>query len=104
MPVLYAYYACMQTIQIDDQVFAELSHRATGFHVAPNDVLRRILNLQTPASPQPHPSPQPPASMPVASTLPEFIGSERFQRHHQTIDRFLAILGWLHSADPKRFS
>jgi negative modulator of initiation of replication len=98
----------MNSIQIDDQVFAELSRRATGFHVTPNDVLRRILNLQTPSSPQALATPlaanQTPPAIPVAATLLEFIRSERFQRHHQTIDRFLVILGWLHSAHPKEFA
>jgi len=98
----------MNSIQIDDQVFAELSHRATGFNVTPNDVLRRVLNLQTPPSPQPFGPPvaavQAPPAVPVATTLLEFIRSERFQRHHQTIDRFLVILGWLCSAHPKEFA
>ncbi len=91
----------MNSIQIDDQVFAELSHRATGFHVTPNDVLRRILNLSAPTQAAATPQPAPP---PVASTLTEFIKSERFQRHHQVIDRYLIILGWLHSAHPKQFA
>lgn len=90
----------MNSISIDDQVFAELARRATGFHVTPNDVLRRILNLSAPA---PAAAAPPPASPPVASTLTEFIKSERFQRYHQVIDRYLVILGWLHSAHPKQF-
>jgi negative modulator of initiation of replication len=98
----------MHSIEIDDQVFAELSHRATGFHVAPNDVLRRILNLRAPTSLQPVAVPltvpQLTPTAPVASTLVEFIRSERFQRHHQAVDRYLVILGWLHSAEPKQFA
>jgi negative modulator of initiation of replication len=91
--------ARINTIEIDDQVLTELSRRATGFHVTPNDVLRRILSLAAPAPAAPPPSPQP-----LASTLAEFVKSERFQRHHQAIDRFLVILGWLHSAHPKQFA
>ena len=71
-------------------------------------MLRRILNLQTPASPQPHGHPVPvaqsPAVPPVARNLIEFIRGEQFQRHHQTIDRFLVILSWLHARDTKRFA
>src|SRR6267143_679734 len=94
----------MNSIEIDDQVFGELSRRATGFHVTPNDVLRRILNLAAPAMRQkPIASSQLPASVPLDSTLTEFIRSDRFQRHRQAVDRFLVILGWLHAANPKQF-
>jgi negative modulator of initiation of replication len=30
--------------------------------------------------------------------------SERFQRHHQAVDRYLVILGWLHLTHPKQFA
>jgi negative modulator of initiation of replication len=92
----------VKTIEIDDQVFAELSQRATGFHVTPNDVLRRILNLSMPAVPRAaRTGVATPA--PAASTLVEFIRSDRFQRHRQAVDRFLAILGWLHGAHRIQF-
>lgn len=91
----------MNAIEIDDQVFAEIARRATGFHVTPNDVLRRILSLS--AAPVAA-APPPPSPEPVASTLTEFIKSEQFQRHHQAIDRYLLVLGWLHSAHPKQFA
>jgi negative regulator of replication initiation len=98
----------MISIQIDDQVFAELSHRATGFNVTPNDVLRHVLNLDATPRLQGLATPtgvvQPPSTVAVVSTLLEFIRSERFQRHHQTVDRYLVILGWLHSANPKQFA
>lgn len=94
----------MNSIEIDDHVFAELARRATGFNVKPNDVLRRILGLSEPppeqfAAPQPPPTPSP-----IASTITEFLRSDRFQRHHQAVDRYLVILGWLHSAHPKHFA
>jgi len=93
----------MNSIEIDDQVFAELARRATGFHVTPNDVIRRILDLSAPSSER-LAAPQPPPPTPVASTVTEFIRSERFQRHHQAVDRYLVILGWLHSAHQKQFA
>ena len=94
----------MNSIEIDDQVLAELARRATGFHVTPNHVLRRILDLPPPSSSRPFAAPHPPPLAPVASTLIEFIRSERFQRHHQAVDRYLVILGWLHSAHSKLFA
>jgi len=97
----------MHSIQIDDQVYAELSRRVTGFNVTPNDVLRRILDLPTPSSPLPlekHINSPQPVGVPSPQTLTEFIRSERFQRHHQTVDRFLVILGWLHVTHPKQFA
>jgi negative modulator of initiation of replication len=97
----------MNSIEIDDQVLAELSSRATGFHATPNDVLRRLLNIgaSSPASPkQATANGTPPAADALPSTLPEFIKSERFTRHHQAIDKFLAVLGWLHQAHPKQFA
>jgi negative modulator of initiation of replication len=97
----------MHSIEIDDQLFAELSRRATGFHVTPNDVLRRLLNLgaSSQASPK-HATSNgtPPSAAALPSTLPEFIRSERFNRHYQAVDKFLAILGWLHHAHPKQFA
>ncbi len=97
----------MNSIEIDDQVLAELSLRATGFHVTPNDVLRRILDFKAPASPQPLATPiasPQPAAPPLPPTLLQFLESERFQRHHQAVDRYLVILAWLHSAQPKQFA
>jgi len=92
----------MHTIEIDDQVLNELSRRATGFHVTPNDVLRQLLNLAAPTMPlAPNGAP---SSAAIPPTLPEFIRSERFHRHHQAVDKFLAILGWLHHTHPKQFS
>jgi negative modulator of initiation of replication len=91
----------MHTIDIDDQVMIELSRRAIGFHVTPNDVLRRILNLHVP---QVSLLRTPPASPGIPATLPEFLKSERFRRHHQAVDKFLAILGWLHHTRPKQFA
>jgi negative regulator of replication initiation len=63
-------------------------------------VLRRILDLPAPS---PLVATKPPLLTPVAATLTEFIRSERFQGHHQAIDRYLVILGWLHSAHSKQF-
>src|SRR5882762_10526899 len=98
----------MNSIEIDDQVLAELEKRATGFHVGPNDVLRRILNLTPPVgTPSVHATAK---SSPltvngtVGATLIEFVRSDRFQRHRQAVDRFLAILAWLHAANPKQFA
>ena len=95
----------MKSIEIDDQVFGELARRATVFHVTPNDVLRRILNLVGTGTPQAAiATSQPPASLPMDATLVEFVRSDRFQRHNQAINRLLAILGWLSAAQPKRFA
>ena len=91
----------MNTIEIDDQVFAELARRATGFHATPNDVLRRILEL--PARTLQLPSESQPRPRVLANTIAEFIRSERFQRNRQAVDRYLAILGWLHSVQPSEF-
>jgi negative regulator of replication initiation len=97
----------MHRIEIDDQVLAELSRRAIGFHVTPNDVLRRLLNLGTPPHTLPqhaesNGTPQPAAVLP--SNLSEFLKSERFMGRHQAVDRFLAILGWLYHMHPKQFT
>ncbi|HXC99554.1 MAG TPA: hypothetical protein VN048_09445 [Verrucomicrobiae bacterium] len=92
----------MKSIEIDDQVFAELERRATGFHVTENDVLRRILNLPRPSLQSVAVS-QATVPTPVSSPVTDFIRSERFQRYHQAVDRYLVILGWLHSAHPKQF-
>lgn len=97
----------MHSIEIDDQVLAELSQRATGFNATPNDVLRRLLNLGALSQAlQKHTRSNgtPPAAGALSSTLSEFISSERFTRHHQAVDKFLAILGWLHHAHPKQFA
>src|SRR4051794_6741255 len=97
----------MHSIQIDNDVYTELSRRVTGFNVSPNDILRRILNLPPTSSSQPAAQAvevSKPPSVPAPQTLLEYIRSERFQRHQQTIDRFLVILGWLHATHPKQFA
>src|SRR3977135_2057367 len=99
----------MHSIEIDDQVLEELSRRATGFHAPPNYVLRRLLQLDASSQASPKqtaangsPPPVPTAALP--STLTEFVRSERFTRHHQAVDKFLAMLGWLHHMHPKQFA
>lgn len=97
----------MHSVEIDDQVLAELSRRATGFHATPNDVLRRLLNLGALSQESPKhaiSNGTPLLTDALPSTLPEFIRSERFTPHHQAVDRFLAILGWLHHTHPKQFA
>ena len=94
----------MNLIEIDNQVFAELERRATGFHVKPNDVLRRVLGLSE-LPPEGFMPQQPPsAPAPPASTITEFIKSDRFHRHNQAVDRYLVLLGWLHASQPKQFA
>lgn len=90
----------MNSIEIDDQVFAELERRVTGFHVTPNDVLRRILELPE-ASQQPTPPSTFPA--PTPSALSGFLRSEQFQQYHQAVDKYLAILNWLHMTHLEQF-
>jgi negative regulator of replication initiation len=94
----------MNSIEIDNQVFAELERRASGFNTKPNDVLRRILGLSNPPPEQPTIPKTSPKLTPPSSTVIEFIKSERFQRHQQAIDRYLALLGWLYAAHSKQFA
>jgi len=95
----------MHSIEIDDQVFAELSQRAIGFHVTPNDVLRGLLKLDPVSSPTPLSRVvSPRIALTESSTLADFVRSERFRRNHQAVDKFLAILGWLHGTNPKQFA
>ena len=93
----------MNTIEIDNQVFAELERRATGFNSKPNDVLRRILGLSELPSEQPAALRPPTTPAAKNSTITEFIKSERFQRHHQAVNRYLMLLGWLHATHQKQF-
>jgi negative regulator of replication initiation len=93
----------MHSIEIDDAVFVELSRRATGFHVSPNDVLRRILNL-APVAVAASTSPTFPSNAKNgASPLHAFIQSEHFQRYQQAVDRYLSLLAWLHFTHAKKF-
>jgi negative modulator of initiation of replication len=95
----------MHTIEIDHEVFNELARRATGFNIQPNDVLRALLQLGShPVTPQlPRMSNGAAPATAIPATLPEFVRSDRFRRYHQAVDKFLAMLGWLHHAHPKRF-
>lgn len=98
----------MHSIQIDDQVFTELAQRVTGFNVTPNDVLRRVLNLpallSAASSAKPVDAAHSLPAAPIHLPLTEFIKTERFLRNRQTVDRFLSILGWLHTAHSKQFT
>ncbi len=93
----------MNSVEIDDEVFAELSRRAVGFHVAPNDVIRRILDLpdlsptvslrgkeavaSAPSNPQ--------TTSAEITPLVRFVRSDLFRRSDHAVDRFLLLLGWL---------
>jgi negative regulator of replication initiation len=95
----------MNSIKIDDQVLAELEKRATGFNVTPNDVLRKLLNLDGIQAKANGASTQGPLS-PLAggrSPLAEFLNEERFQRYNQAVDRYLVLLGWLYKNHPDKF-
>lgn len=86
----------MIQIEIDSVVFAELSKRATGFNVTPNDVLRQILNVsaQSPAN----------SDVFIQSSIIEYIKSQEFQSHREAIDRYLHVLGWLGIQHSENFS
>ena len=90
----------MRTIEVDDEVFSRLADQAVGFHVVPNDVLRRILGLTGPTQ-----------KLAVSSTktdsessLAAFIGSVKFQQITQAVDRFLVLLAWAYMAKPDEFA
>lgn len=97
----------MHTIEVDNEVLTGLSSRAVGFNVKPNDVLRQILGLPPRSSVSPILAAQSPASPrspdPLPPTLISFIRSDRFQRHNQAIDRYLVLLGWLHTTHQEMF-
>ena len=84
----------MKQIEVDDEVLAALAKHATGFNVVPNDVLRRILGLES----------QPQSSSQEISTLQTFLKSQEFQRNRQAVDRYLAILSWLWTAHEDELS
>ena len=94
----------MHSIQIDEEVFAQLSRNAVGFNVSPNDVLRRILKLSITGSSDPTGKSPRDNHETTADTLLDFVRSPRFQQSHQAVDRFLSILGWLHRRDAERFA
>lgn len=94
----------MHSIAIDDEVFADLAARATGFNVTPNAVLRRILGLPTADLDESAISPLDSGKAETPQSLVGFIRTQKFQRHQQTVDRFLLILGWLHAKDAKVFA
>lgn len=101
----------MHSIEIDDEVFTELSRRATGFNITPNSVIRRVLNLpeslNSSGASQPIPRRLPSQPAPLTSSsskLVEFIRSDLFLRQNQAIDRFLLLLGWLHLENQGEFA
>jgi negative regulator of replication initiation len=94
----------MNTIDVDDQVLAELAALATGFHATPNSVLRRILNIQPTGAPVTaseitEPSP----NLATTTVLADFVRSGEFQKYYLAIDRYLAVLCRLYSIDAERF-
>lgn len=95
----------MHSIEIDDDVMADLSRRAVGFHVTPNDVLRKVLGL--PSSTQPPTPPAVPATPAgpgqAEDPLQKFVASSAFQAQRQSINRFLLLLWWAHAQNQEEF-
>lgn len=89
----------MKTINVDDDVYAELLRHAVGFNDTENDAIRRLLKL-TAATP-PQALSQNPSSQ---SGLSAFVASPEFQQYNQGIDRFLILLSWAHNSNPKGFA
>jgi negative regulator of replication initiation len=91
----------MKPIEIDDEVHDALSNRARGFNDTPNMVLRRLLELGD-GNPTTHNGSS--KETVTVSRMTEFLRSDGFQRHHQVVDRYLAILGFAHRERPAEFA
>jgi len=89
----------MHWIQIDQQVYDSIARRTFLANLTPNDVLRQILQLSTPIDVEPPPVPKPTGSSSTASSLNEFLTGKL-----KAIDRYLAILEWLHARESERFA
>ena len=86
----------MITIEIDDEVHAALGKRVRGFGETPNSVLRRDYlgeNGETALPPQKS----------STSEAIAFARSAKFQSLGRGLEKFLAMLSWLHSQHPEKF-
>jgi len=90
------------TIEVDQEVYSALESRVRGFHDTENSVLRRILledNGANGASALITGSPQVPKSSIIA-----FVTDSKFQALDGGLDRFLAMLSWLHNQHQEKFA
>jgi negative regulator of replication initiation len=81
----------MNTIEIDNEVYAALVKRVTGFNQRPNDVLRSLLELNGNQSTSNLPVPAP-----TLIPLLQFIGTQDYRLRKTAIEKYLIILGWLY--------
>ena len=94
----------MKTIEVDDQVYEDLSQRVQGFNESPNSVIKRLLKLpsgepvltnETETEVE-SPEASQPSELEVLLNSPEF-------RRLDGIGRYLHLLQFLHSSSPEAF-
>jgi len=91
----------MKTINLEDDVFAELDKLATGFF-SHNDVIRKLL-LSRGADPKlPAPTANP-FQVPQNGSIVDFVQSVSYRMLTSRINKYLAVLGWLYKTRPSDF-
>ena len=90
----------MKMVQLDDDVYAALAERVSGFNETPNDVIRRLIEKSN--SPHKKPSSPPNRQTNQDQDLANLIDSLDFRRS-DGIDRYFAILKFLHDRSPQIF-
>ena len=98
----------MKTIEIENSVFQALARKAVGFGVTPNDVIKTLLNEESPNAglAQPNPSPGPanePKTDRETHPLAVLVDSPDYMRR-DCKGRYFAVLQFLYENDKGEFA
>jgi negative modulator of initiation of replication len=107
----------MRKIDVDDDVYEHIARNTREIGESASSILRRLLGLEGPpgndgprlerpvgqVTRPPTPSTDAPKPPTIPSPLHTLLCSAEFTHLRQAVDRFLALLTWLHRRDPAKF-
>jgi negative regulator of replication initiation len=94
----------MKTLQIDDDLFAEIDNRTGLGTFSYSEVIRKLLRLNLPSQKEP-PDNQSDTGLnqPPLRSIKPFLQSPEFRARRMGIDKYLSILGFLYASHPTDF-
>ena len=91
------------SIEVDDEVWAAVVGRINGFDLTPNEILRQVFGITSPSHTLLLENVEITPVVRTNQTLADFVKDDQFQQLQCSVDRFLALLGWLSLKHPTQF-
>jgi negative modulator of initiation of replication len=94
----------MKTIQIDDDLFAEIDNRTGLGTFSHSEVVRKLLHRNAPSQKEP-PKPEPAGGLGKSSirSIAPFLQSPEYRARRKGIEKYLAVLSFLYESCPADF-